>query len=357
MRIVSVLVLLLLPALAMALPPAGTFSIVAHDPQTGEVGVAVQSCVFSVGPPVAWARAGVGAVATQAQTNESFGPRGLALMAEGLDAQAALDSLLASDEERENRQLALIDAGGNTAAYSGGLCMYWAGDAQGPNFSCQGNILVSGQVLLGMINAFTSHPDEELALRLILALQAAQEAGGDSRGQQSAAVIVGRHHPDHPEYAERYVDLRVEDHEAPIDELLRLYRMHEAQNLSVAHLRFAELREAAGDAEGAAFEMNRVGRSLAHVLEDEGSDAGTLNALAWYCATAEVYLEECLEAAGRAAKLEPEDSNILDTLAEVHFRMGNADQALKAIDRALELSPDDPYLTEQRTRFLAGEEN
>ncbi len=354
MRIVTLL--LLLPSLLLALPPAGTFSIVAHDPLTGEVGVAVQSCVFSVGPPVAWARAGVGAVATQAQTNESFGPRGLELMAAGLDPQAALDSLLAKDDARENRQLALIDANGATAAYTGGLCMSWAGDAQGPNFSCQGNILASGQVLLGMIEAFTSNPDEELALRMILALQAAQEAGGDSRGQQSAAIVVGRYHPDHPEYATRYVDLAVEDHETPIDELLRLYRMHEAENLSRAHIRFAELREASGDAEGATFEMNRVGRTLAHTLENQDSDAGTLNALAWYCATADVYLDECLVAAERAVKLEPEDSNILDTLAEVHFRMGNIDEALKVIERALALSPDDAYLNEQRSRFLAGEE-
>nr|MBC8366933.1 DUF1028 domain-containing protein [bacterium] len=194
------LILVFLATAATALPPAGTFSIVAYDSATGEVGVAVQSCVFSVGPPVTWARGGVGAVATQAQTNESYGPRGLDLLAEGLSPKAALDKLLADDEARENRQLALIDAQGNTAAYTGGSCMSWAGDAQGANFSCQGNILASGQVLLGMISAFTANPDAELSLRMILALEAAQAAGGDSRGQQSAAIIVGRFHPDHPEY-------------------------------------------------------------------------------------------------------------------------------------------------------------
>jgi len=185
-----------------------------------------------------------------------------------------------------------------------------------------------------MVRAFAESEDEELAMRMILALQAAQAAGGDTRGQQSAGLLVGRQHPAHPEYAERYVDLRVEDHQAPIDELLRLFHMHEAQNLSRAHLRFAALREADGDAEGAALERDRVGRILLRGLAREDVDAGTLNALAWYCATSDVYLKQSLEAAQRAAELAPEDSNILDTLAEAHFRLGDAAKAVEVIDRA-----------------------
>jgi len=350
------LALVLFATAALALPPAGTFSIVAYDAVTGEVGVAVQSCVFSVGPPVAWARGGVGAVATQAQTNESYGPRGLDLMAAGLSPKEALDKLLDGDEARESRQLALIDAKGNTAAFTGGSCMSWAGDAQGANFSCQGNILASGQVLMGMIQAFTANPDAELSLRMILALEAAQAAGGDSRGQQSAAIVVGRHHPDHPEYRERYVHLQVEDHETPIAELLRLYDMHEAQNLSVAHLRFADLYEESGNMEAAELERRRVGQSLARALKREDTDAGTLNALAWSCAIHDVYLNDCLEAARRATELEPEDSNILDTLAEVYYRLGNTEKAIEVIDKALKIAPEDAYLSEQRARFLAGEE-
>ena len=152
------------------------------------------------------------------------------------------------------------------------------------------------------------------------------------------------------------MDLRVEDHETPIDELERLYFMHEAQNLSRAHLEFAALREAAGDAEGAALERDRVGRALVRALEREDIDGGTLNALAWYCATSDVYLEQSLAAARRAVELEPEDSNILDTLAELHFRLGEAGKAVEIIERALELSPEDPYLIKQRARFLKGAE-
>jgi len=191
---------------------------------------------------------------------------------------------------------------------------------------------------------------------MILALEAAQAAGGDSRGQQSAAIVVGRHHPDHPEYRERYVHLQVEDHETPIAELLRLYDMHEAQNLSVAHLRFADLYEESGNMEAAELERRRVGQSLARALKREDTDAGTLNALAWSCAIHDVYLNDCLEAARRATELEPEDSNILDTLAEVYYRLGNTEKAIEVIDKALKIAPEDAYLSEQRARFLAGEE-
>jgi len=336
---------------ALADPPVGTFSIVAYDSLTGEVGVAVQSRVFSVGPPVAWARAGVGAVATQAQTNESFGPRGLDLMEDGLSARQALDSLLAGDGDRELRQVGIVDAAGRTAAWTGGKCSSWAGDAQGAGFSCQGNILVSGKVVAGMAEAFMKSAGEELGLRMILALEAGQAAGGDRRGRQSAAIVIGREHPDHPEYATRYVDLHVEDHKTPIAELKRLYDIHEAQNLAQAHLRFADLRESRGDLEGARWERGRVGKILQRTLEREGVDAGTYNALAWYCAIHDIHLEDALEAARRAVALSPEDSNILDTLAELYFRLGNKEKAVETAGRALALSPEDAYLKGQLARF------
>jgi uncharacterized Ntn-hydrolase superfamily protein len=272
-------------------------------------------------------------------------------MAEGLSAQAALDSLLAGDEGRENRQLAIIDRQGSAAAFTGEQCMSWAGDFQGSGFSCQGNILASGKVLEDMVSAFTGNPDDELALRMILALEAAQAAGGDSRGQQSAAILIGRAHSGHPEYDTRYVDLRVEDHETPIAELRRLYDMFEAQNLTQAHLRFADLREAEGDKPGARWERERVGKTLQRCLEREDVDAGTYNALAWSCAINDIYLEDALKAAQRAVDLDPKDSNILDTLAEVHFRLGDAKKAVEVIERALTISPEDAYLSGQLLRF------
>jgi uncharacterized Ntn-hydrolase superfamily protein len=347
------LLALLLVGLAVS-PALATFSIVAYDPETGELGVAVQSRVYGVGPRVAWALGGVGAVATQAQANESFGPEGLQLLAAGLSASAACDTLLAHDEGRNLRQLALVDAAGRVSAWTGPGCSHWAGDLQGEHFSCQGNILAREAVVTEMARAFRESAGRELADRLIAALEAGQAAGGDSRGQQSAALLVVRAHPDYPEYAQRYVDVRVEDHATPIAELRRLYTIYEAQGLVQAHLRFAGWRQAAGDLAGARREHERVAALLTRTLARPEADAGTLNALAWFAATQDLHLDEALLAAERAATLEPKDSNILDTLAEVHFRMGHVEAAIAVMTRALELSPEDSYLQGQLARFRAG---
>jgi uncharacterized Ntn-hydrolase superfamily protein len=175
----------------------------------------VQSRVFGVGPRVAWARGGIGAVATQAQSNESFGPTGLYLLEAGLSAEETLDWLLAHDEARAYRQVGIVDARGGVANWTGANCLSWAGDSAGVAYSCQGNILASGQVVAGMVQAFETTRGQELGRRLITALEAAQAAGGDSRGQQSAAILIGREHPQYPEYTYRYVDIRVEDHATP----------------------------------------------------------------------------------------------------------------------------------------------
>ena len=171
--------------------PFGTFSIIAFDPQTNELGIAVQSRAFSVGAGVPWAEAGVGAIATQASTNESFGPRGLAMLRAGYSAETARDSLLASDPGRENRQLGVVDATGRAASFTGSRCLVWAGDTTAAGLSAQGNILAGPKVLSEMVRAY-SESDGEMAERLLAALHAAQAAGGDKRGQQSAAILVVR---------------------------------------------------------------------------------------------------------------------------------------------------------------------
>jgi uncharacterized Ntn-hydrolase superfamily protein len=355
------LVVLLLAALGAAFTPgaragapAGTFSIVAYDSLTGEVGVAVQSRVFGVGSRVAWARGGVGAVATQAQSNESFGPTGLYLMEAGLSADETLEWLLAHDDGRDGRQVGVVDGNGGVANWTGSGCQNWAGDSAGVAFTCQGNILVSAQVVAGMARAFQATAGEELARRLIAALEAGQAAGGDSRGQQSAAILIGRAHPDYPEYAYRYVDIHVEDHATPIAELKRLYELYEAQGLVQAHYRFAEWLAAEGDSLGARRERERVGQLLVRLLEKDVQDAESLNSLAWSCATADLYLPQSLEAAKRAVALSPRDSNIMDTLGEVYFRMGRVKEAIETETRALQISPNDNYLREQITRFKRG---
>lgn len=206
-----------------------TFSIVALDPRTGELGVAVESRYFSVGSVVPWAKAGVGAVATQSLAKISYGIDGLSLMAAGKSAPDALAELLTRDSQREVRQVAFIDAQGRTAVHTGGDCLAWCGSRLGENFSVQGNILTGPEVLAAMAAAFEkarASGTGRLAEWLVAALEAAQEAGGDRRGQQSAAVLVVRAGGGLGGDDDRVVDLRVEDHATPIAELARLLKLH-----------------------------------------------------------------------------------------------------------------------------------
>ena len=205
--------------------PLATFSIVAYDLTNGDLGVAVASKFLAVGAVVPWARAGVGAVATQSWANTSYGPEGLQLMAEGLTAQEAMERLIAGDEERARRQVGLVDARGNAAAHTGEGCFPWAGQIVGQGYACQGNILVSEETVQAMAQTF-EQADGELAERLLAALAAGQEAGGDSRGRQSAALLVVRGRGGYGGFNDRYLDLRVDDHPTPIAELQKLLDLH-----------------------------------------------------------------------------------------------------------------------------------
>lgn len=202
-----------------------TFSIAAYDPQENAWGVAVASKFLAVGAVVPWARAGAGAVATQSYANTSYGPRGLDLMAGGLSAEAALEQLIREDDGRDLRQVGLVDAQGRTAAYTGPGCFPWAGHISGEHFTCQGNILVGQATVEAMASAFL-HARGELADRLVTALQAGETAGGDSRGRQSAAVLVVKPAGGYSGFNDRYLDLRVDDHSAPVQQLRGLVQMH-----------------------------------------------------------------------------------------------------------------------------------
>ncbi|MCL6450266.1 MAG: DUF1028 domain-containing protein [Acetobacteraceae bacterium] len=203
----------------------GTFSIVARDAQTGDLGVAVQSKFLAVGAVVPWARAGAGAIATQALANTSFGPRGLELLERGAAAAEVVERLVADDPESEHRQVGVVDALGGSSAHTGSRCYAWAGHRCGPGYACQGNILVGRDTVEAMAEAFLGARGE-LAERLIAALSAGQAAGGDRRGQQSAALLVVRVGGGYGGFTDRLVDLRVDDHPRPIEELARLYRLH-----------------------------------------------------------------------------------------------------------------------------------
>lgn len=353
LRAAALVLLALVPALAPSAARA-TFSIVAYDSTTQELGVAVQSRAFSVGMAVPWAEAGVGAIATQASTNVSFGPKGLAMLRGGKKpAAVVLRALLDADSGAAHRQLGIVDAKGRSASYTGKDCNPWAGSRTGPGYSIQGNILAGEAVVADMERAYLTTKGE-LAQRLLAALDAGQAAGGDKRGQQSAAILVVRPSDDYPEYRERYVDLRVEDAKEPIKELARVFGILEAQRLAEAHLRFAEAYDRKGKKEQARVERERVGEALQRALARGENDASNLNGLAWTCATNDIYLDESLQAAQRAVELEPKNTGILDTLAEVHFRMGHADKAAEVESRALAIEPGNNYLTEQLHRFQTG---
>jgi uncharacterized Ntn-hydrolase superfamily protein len=219
-----------------------TYSIVGRDAETGELGVAVQSRAFNTGAACAWAEAGVGAVATQSFTERRYGPRGLALLAEGREPRVALDELLAADDGRDVRQVAFLDTSGRTAAHTGASCVPHAGHLSDANVSVQGNMLRSAEVWPAMRHAF-DETSGTLAERLLAALDAAESAGGDYRGRQAAGLVVVAGEPDEQPSVERVFDLRVDDHDDPLGELRRLHR------LAAAYRRRNRIDETADPAE------------------------------------------------------------------------------------------------------------
>lgn len=202
-------------------PVVATYSIVGRDPVTGELGIAVQSKFLSVGAVVPWAAADAGAIATQSWANTEFGPKGLELLRQGLSAQEVLDRLIAEDPGAAHRQVGIVDRQGRSATYSGRDCLPWAGGIAGENFAAQGNILVSEATVAAMARVFQGTVGD-LAHRLAEALDAGQEAGGDSRGRQSAALHIVKEAGGYGGLNDRYIDLRVDDHPDPTKELKRL---------------------------------------------------------------------------------------------------------------------------------------
>jgi uncharacterized Ntn-hydrolase superfamily protein len=208
-------------------PVIATYSIAACDLEAGQWGVATESKFLAVGSVVPWAAPGVGAVATQAYANPRYGPDGLALLGEGHSAADVVERLTRGDDGREHRQLGLVDAKGGSATFTGSECMDWAGGIAGPCFAAQGNILVSEETVAAIASSFEGSGGRTLAERLIDCLAAAQAAGGDRRGQQSAALLVVERDGGYAGLSDAVVDLRVDDHPAPVEELARVYGIHQ----------------------------------------------------------------------------------------------------------------------------------
>jgi uncharacterized Ntn-hydrolase superfamily protein len=283
---------------ALAAPPRpSTFSIVAADPETGEAGVAVASRFFAVGTVVPFAKAGVGAVATQSNANTTFGPRGLELLEKGLRPDEVVAVLTRADEGREQRQLGVVAAGGASATYTGSKCNAWAGGRNGPGYAVQGNILTGEDVVAAMEKAFLGSKGKPLAERLYAAIVAGDAAGGDSRGRQSAALVVVRAKGGYNGFTDRAVDLRVDDHASPIVELGRLL--------------------------GLALVNDHWNRGWTAFTEKRFADA-----LPWQ--------ERAAAAAEKQPGMLPE---VLYDLAVIRLAAGDNVGARKALDRALELNP------------------
>jgi len=273
-------------------PTIATFSIVGYDPATGELGVAVESKFFAVGSVVPWAKSEVGAIATQAFGNTTYGPRGLELLSLGLKPEQVVELLTSTDEDGERRQVGIVDAAGNSATYTGKSCNAWAGGRTGKNYTAQGNILVGPQVVDAMCTAFEQTPGD-LSEKLWAALDAGQKAGGDSRGQQSAAILVVKKGGGYAGFNDRYIDLRVDDHPEPIKELGRLLKIQHA--------------------------MSKLNEASALYREKKYAEA--------------------VEAARQAVAYKPDYGDVHYDLACYLSLAGDVDNSLKSLKTALKLSP------------------
>jgi uncharacterized Ntn-hydrolase superfamily protein len=209
----------------MTEPVVATYSIAACDLEEKQWGVAVQSKFLAVGSVVPWAEPEAGAIATQAYANPSYGPKGLALLRDGLNAGEVVERLTSEDDGRDHRQLGVVDGQGDAASWTGSHCNDWAGHQTGAGYAAQGNILVGGETVAALATTFEANAQLPLAQRLIECLAAAQAAGGDRRGQQSAALLVVQKDGGYAGLSDTLVDLRVDDHERPIEELRRIYRI------------------------------------------------------------------------------------------------------------------------------------
>lgn len=242
--------------------PVHTYSIVARDTVTGEMGVAVQSHWFSVGSLVTWAEAGVGAVATQSFVDPAYGLLGLDLMRTGKTAEQALGALLATDPGKDVRQVAMIDAKGNVAAHTGSKCIQAAGHIVGKNYSVQANLMLNDKIWPAMSKAY-ENAKGDLAGRMLAALEAAQSVGGDIRGKQSAAILVVKAQSTGRPWADRVMELRIEDHEEPLKELRRLINVHRAYD----HMNNGDLAVEHNDVDGALKEYSAAEAMFPNNLE------------------------------------------------------------------------------------------
>ncbi len=331
--------------LIVLLSGSGTFSIVAVDPETEEYGVAVASRVLDVGYIVPWVEAGVGAVATQALSNPYIGPRVLKEMRKGTPAGKALEFVLTTDTIPDDRQVGVVDKNGGSVSHTGKTTNAWAGHRNAPHVAIQGNILTGPEVVDSMFAVFERTPGP-LAERLLSALEAGERAGGDSRGKQSASLIVATERGGYLGVDDRLVDLKVVDNPEPVQELRRQYELWQYAFMAPAYLRLAQERPNMAE-----LLLEKTYSLLLKALASDLESPEVYNSLAWEFALLKKYPKETLEAAKKAHALAPEDANIMDTVAEAFYAAGNYEEAVRWETDALKVEPENAFFQRQLTKF------
>jgi uncharacterized Ntn-hydrolase superfamily protein len=333
--------------LLLADPGFGTFSIVARDPATGELGVAVASRVVDAGYIVPWLKTGAGAIASQALANPFLGVWGIEDLAAGRTAEEVLKDLLARDSSFEDRQIGIVDKDGRSAAFTGKNCSVWAGHKTGENYSIQGNILTGPEVVDSMTAVYlrTTGP---LAERLLAALEAGEKAGGDKRGKQSAALYVVVHRGGYQGADDRLVDLKIVDLADPVKELRRLYELWQFTFMAAAYIR---LSDEIGNMEQSEIDLARAYELMMKALKSGVESAEVFNSLAWEFAVRKKYPKETVLAANLAHELAPDDPNIMDTVAEAYFAAGDKSKAIYWEKEALKRDPENEFFKGQLKKF------
>ena len=329
---------------------SGALSIMARDPATGEIGVAVLSHAPACGNWTPWVEAGVGAIATQGETNASWGPRGLEMLRKGVPVERMVDSLMHSDEGFQRRQIGALDRTGWPAGYSGNDLVNWSGGILDTNFAIQGNNMPDHLVIEAIADTVLRLRALPLAERLLAGLASGQRRRADWRGARSAAILIGRVHPDRPEDASRYVYLRVDDDPDPVGKLARLYLAWRASRLVAAELDYAAWYRKSGQAR-AGIEQSQARGDVAAALYDTTLGAPALNAMAWQLAQRGVLLDQAWRAIERARKAEPRSTEFSDTAAEVRYRQGRLADALALAREGSKRVPADEYL-QARVKFF-----
>ena len=327
-----------------------TYSIIGWDSLTGDLGVAVQSRFLAVGAVVPYAKAGVGALATQAWANTEYGPRGLESLENGLSPREVVETLLKSDPGSSKRQIGIVDARGYAYAYTGSGCLPYAGHITGHGYSAQGNILSGDGVVKAMARMFEMTPGD-LPDRLLSALDAAQRAEGEKGERQSAAILVVRERGGYGGFNDRMIDLRVDDDSLPLFQLRRIYKVWQQSYLPEVQMRSIEMFNQRKNFAAAQELTRRMVSALNEELREKPDDPDMLTSVAWALTTNNIDRVRALELAKRAVKLVPGNSNILNTLAECHYQLRHFDEAIAIESELVGKDPTNDNYWKQLQKF------